>query len=408
MKIADLKASGRWKDIYLLARYMYRIGKPFLEDKVFDSMEKILLKNGVITQELHDRSYDDDPVPYNLLRELNLEKYIVNFGSYSPYARYLDEEKSLSINPLFDYSPIFEYFQSYRHLELIVSLKVDGINSKNLYLNGDLMLSLSRARAGEGIDFTKNISNILPIYTDISEKEVKVFCENYVDADYLEVLRSKYDPTSYKTCRTSATSLLRVTHASEDYKHLHSLAFGAEGLPYSTISATLDYLKSQGFETVPYMILKPNTVPDNYDKFVEFIKAIGDKFMESTLDIPSDGLVVDINDLTHVGVVSGKYSDRNIALKIHHWSSKYYKGIIKNIILEQKAVNASCRVEIEPMLTNDGCEARIVNVHNPRILIENGYTVGSEVYYERQSGTINTLLYGERLKAALDGRLENF
>ena len=54
------------------------------------------------------------------------------------------------------------------------------------------------------------------------------------------------------------------------------------------------------------------------------------------------------------------------------------------------------------MKTSDGCDAKIVNVHNPRILIDNGYKVGSEIYYERQSGTINTLLYGDKLKKILN------
>ena len=36
------------------------------------------------------------------------------------------------------------------------------------------------------------------------------------------------------------------------------------------------------------------------------------------------------------------------------------------------------------------------------MLIDNGYKVGSEIYYERQSGTINTLLYGEKLQKILN------
>ena len=404
MTLNDLKAEGRWKDLYIIARYMYRIGKPIMNDQVFDSIEKILAKDNIISEELLNRSYDDDPVPYNLLRELNMDKYIIDFGAISPYAKYLDEEKSLSIKPLTNYLEIYEYFQTYRSLELIVSLKIDGVNSKSLYLNGDLMLSLSRARAGNGIDYTRNITNVLPTHTDICEKEVKIFSENYVEPEYLEVLKTKYNPSSYKTCRTSATSLLRVSHNPSDYEHLHSRVFGAEGLPYATISATLEYLSSQGFEIVPYFVLPPNSVPTDYDEFVRFIKVMCSNMAKDTKGIPSDGIVVDINDLYHTGVINGKYSNRNIAMKIEEWSFTYYKGIIKDILLEQKGVNASCRVEIEPMLTNDGCEATIVNVHNPRILIENNYVVGSEVYYERQSGTINTLLYGSKLENILNNK----
>lgn len=402
MNIQKLVQEKRVKDIYILARYMYRIGKPFLDDKLFDTYEKFLLANNLIDKDLVNRSYDDDPVPYDLLRELNLEKFIISLGTDSPYAKYLDEEKSLSIQPLINYRDIYEYCLNHRGLELIVSLKVDGINCKSLYMYGDFMLSLSRARSGNGIDYTKNLSKVIPTHTDMEEREVKIFSESFVEPAYLDTLKSKYDANSYKTCRTSATSLLRVSHSTEDYEHLHTLVFNAEGLKFATISATLEYLESKGFEVVPHMVLEPNTIPKDYNEFKKFIKSLCDKFAKETLGIPSDGIVIDVNDLSFNGVVNGKYSNRNIAIKIEQWGFNYYKGIIKSIILEQKAVNASCRVEIEPMKTSDGCDAKIVNVHNPRILIDNGYKVGSEIYYERQSGTINTLLYGDKLKKILN------
>lgn len=402
MNLKLLVKEKRFKDIYILARYMYRIGKPIMEDALFNTYEKTLLKQNLIDKSLLDRSYDDDPVPYKLLKELGGENFIVNLGVESPYAKYLDEEKSLSITPLINYEDIYSYCLSHRHLELIVSLKVDGISCKSLYLNGDYMLTLSRARAGNGLDYTDGMRKILPLNTDMTEREIKLYSESFVEPVYLDILKEKYDASSYKTARTAGTSLLRVKHNDEDYRALHSLVFGAEGLPYSTISATLDYLSNRGFEVVPHIVLKPNSIPNDFDSFKLFIKDICNNFFENTKDIPSDGIVIDVNDIHHDSVITGKYSNRNIAMKIEQWSFRYYKGTIKSILLEQRAVNASCRVEIEPMKTSDGCEARVVNVHNPRILIDNNYKVGSEVYYERQSGTINTLLYGKKLEEILN------
>ena len=402
MDFKTLVRDKRIKDIYMLARYMYRIGKPIMNDKLFNTYENILDKNNLVDKDIINRSYDDDPIPYNLLKELGWEKHIVDLGVNSPYAKYLDEEKSLSITPLINYEDIYNYCLSHRHLELIVSLKVDGISCKTLYMNGDYMLTLSRARSGNGLDYTNGMRKILPLNTDMVEKEVKIYSESFVEHSYLDTLKEKYDMSSYKTPRTAGTSLLRVNHSDEDYRALHSLVFGAEGLPYSTISATLEHLDKRGFEVVPYIVLKPDTIPSDFNEFKIFIKKLCDRFFENTKEIPSDGIVIDVNDIHHEAIVNGKYSTRNIAMKIEQWSFRYYKGIIKNILLEQRAVNASCRVEIEPMKTSDGCEARIVNVHNPRILIDNNYKVGSEVYYERQSGTINTLLYGEKLEKVLN------
>ena len=54
-------------------------------------------------------------------------------------------------------------------------------------------------------------------------------------------------------------------------------------------------------------------------------------------------------------------------------------------------------IHIERMQTNDACEAKIINIFNPSILIHNDIKVGDFVYFERNSGAVNILIHGKRL-----------
>lgn len=420
----DLSAlEERYEDLYILSRFMYRIGTPILDDETFNSVERYI-KDINALPEYTSRLYDDDPIPFGLLTEFNLNAYIPALGSSSEYAKYLDEEKSLSIQPYTNYTDTFNFCMA-KKADLIISLKTDGVNTKTLYMDKLFRLSLSRGRSGNSLDFTRNISRIMPSTLDVSKltkdetnaiktnklninikqdnideqyKEVKVYAETFVYEDYLPVLRSKYDSQGYKTAKSSAISLLRVDKECEDYKYLKALAFHAEGLPnVKTKEDILVSLDKLGFTVVPYCVFKWEDIPKDKENFIEWLNIICEEFYVKTEMYPSDGLVIEVNDLDYVDSVSGIYSNRNMALKLNYWSFARYMAEVEDIILEQQRVKCSCRVKIKPIRTKDGCEAKIVNVHNPKILINNNINIGSRIAFERNSGAINTLVYGKAL-----------
>lgn len=67
----------------------------------------------------------------------------------------------------------------------------------------------------------------------------------------------------------------------------------------------------------------------------------------------------------------------------------------------EKGITASCRLQIEPMTTDDGCSAEFINSFNFSILVKNHINVGSEIYYVRNSDAVNILVYGEQLEKLL-------
>lgn len=413
MTVQELLDSGHIIKIWLAARYFYRVGDPIITDKTYEEYTKILKEHPntkVVLAEYFCRTYDEDPIPYKLLEELG-EKPVINkisdIDKYRERQKYFDilnEDKSLSCRAIISYEDAWEFFNLYRKLEkdLMVSLKMDGINTKSIYDNGDLKLSLSRGRSSESFDFTDQTKLVLPNKINIVKNDFKVTGESFVTYEGVTKLRDNVNKDKYKTCKSSAISLLRVRHDLEYYKYLKTVIFNAEGLS-ETLESTFNILKENGFEVVPHKLIKWQEIPDTLEAFKHWAKSEIFDYMWNFGEItPSDGIVVEVNDLTYVGETKDQYSNRQIALKFEQWSFSTYTGIVKNIIWRQNRVHASVRVEIEPIETVDGCTAQYINVFNPYILISNKIKIGSIIHFERNSDAVNILIQNSRLK---DGKV---
>ena len=408
MKVEDFLRTQCDYDVMRYVLYTYRIGQPIMEDSGYEAY-KALLKESIDprVQELLSLSYDDLPVPVDVL-ELLGEKP-VEFASkdgQEDLFRYLDKEKSNSIDSVVDDYGSWEFFDHAcrNHLDVMVSTKKDGVNTKSLFLDDELRLSVSRGRNGIGFEWTETIGRVLPRKMATGIHEIKVYTEAYVDNDYLLVLRKNFDPDGYKTAKSAALSLLRVSHAEECYEHLRVKVFFAEGLVDTTLDEMFRLLEDLGMETVEHKLIRWQEIPTDFENFHDFVEhEIFDYISAANQGAPSDGVVAEINDLSYSGDVHGIYNTRQIALKYEPWKFKFYSGIVKKILWTQKRVYASCRLQIKPMQTDDGCNATYVNCFNHRILVENGILPSSRIYFERNSNAVNILLYGETLDAARRG-----
>lgn len=406
MTLEDMRASDRYADLFILARYFYRIGEPIMDDYEYE--ELLLNVRKRCSQQISDyldRTYDDDPIPLKLLNEIGVEPISIKHDdSRERLFQYLNSEKSLSIDSVTSYGEAYTFFSKYREekKDLMVSLKMDGDNVKTLYLDGNLELSLSRGRnAGISFDFTDTVKRVFPNSIMSVPHELRIYAEAYVEEDYLETLRRKYNPNGYKTCKSAAISLLRVQHSKEDYEHLRIIVHGIDGLG-SSVSEDFQEAEQKGFSVVEHKLVPWEDIPVDKTQFREWLKReVFDYFEQKTDGVPSDGIVVEVNDKTYTGITAGQYSSRQLALKFEQWSFKVYKGIIEDIIWEQKRVLASCRIRIKPMRTDDGCSANWINAFNFSIVVNEGLDKGSEVYYVRNSGAVNVLVYGAELDRLL-------
>lgn len=402
--LQDLLSEKRYFDIWILARYFYRIGEaPIITDSVYDRMTNLFKEK--CYDELHaylDRTYDDDPIPYELLEEIGVRPYVpVTKIGRNDLFDLLNEDKSLSIDSIVNYRSAYDFLMDKvdNKLDVVASLKMDGVNVKSLYQSGKFSLSLSRGRASNSFDFTDQAAYVLPAFINNDLPELRVTGECFVVKEGLEKLRAKYAQDKYKTSKSAAISLLRVKHSINDYKDLRLKVFAAEGLA-DTVIKTFEILKSFGFDVVPYLFIPWDTIPKDYDEFCVWLRdAVFQQMHDAQLagDMPADGVVLEVNNYGWQDTISNQYSNRQIACKFDFWAFESYKAIVKEIVIVQRRVTASVRVKIEPMQTNDACEAKIINIFNPSILIHNDIKVGDFVYFERNSGAVNILIHGKRL-----------
>lgn len=402
--LQDLLSEKRYFDIWILARYFYRIGEaPIITDSVYDRMTNLFKEK--CYDELHaylDRTYDDDPIPYDLLEEIGVRPYVsVTKIGRNDLFDLLNEDKSLSIDSIVNYRSAYDFLMDKvdNKLDVVASLKMDGVNVKSLYQSGKFSLSLSRGRASNSFDFTDQAAYVLPAFINNDLPELRVTGECFVVKEGLEKLRAKYAQDKYKTSKSAAISLLRVKHSINDYKDLRLKVFAAEGLA-DTVIKTFEILKSFGFDVVPYLFIPWDTIPRDYDEFCIWLRdAVFQQMHDAQLagDMPADGVVLEVNNYGWQDTISNQYSNRQIACKFDFWAFESYKAIVKEIVIVQRRVTASVRVKIEPMQTNDACEAKIINIFNPSILIHNDIKVGDFVYFERNSGAVNILIHGKRL-----------
>ena len=399
----------RHADLYILARYLYRSGDPLLTDAAYEELQSTLQSiNYPGLQEYFDRSYDDDPVPYDLLEEFQLEiaKPLID-KSREELVPILDEDKSLSIASVTNYRDAYQFMMEKRALglDVMTSLKMDGINTKTLFVDGSFVLGMSRGRSGSGFDFTDNLRHTFPHTIETSIPELKITGESFVEKKGLPILREKYNQDGYKTSKSAAISLLRVAHAKEDYNYLHTKVFAVEGLA-ETLDETFSILRNNGFDVVPHKLIHWEDIPADFNAFEVWLKEEVFDYLKHEQDketMPADGVVLEVNDLNWAGVQKNQYSNRQLACKFEYWAFDYYRSKIVDIIYSQRRVTGSLRVEIEPVVTNDDCTATFINVFNPSILILNNLKVGSDIYFERNSGAVNILLYGDKLKKKLEG-----
>lgn len=380
---------------FILSRFTYRFGSPIISDAEYDSLEREIKNRGILL-EYTSRTYDDDPIPFELIDKYDLNYLLNDAMMVSKYSKYLDTTKSLSIQPVTEISDVWDFVRG--HLNQMpngnfnISLKMDGVNSKALYINGKLELCVSRGRGGTGIDYTKCAMNCLPHTINTDKEFVIIYTEAFVFESYLPYFRRKYKK-DYKTPKSAAITMLRVEHDKEDYKYLSMVGIDVEGIDFDTKEEKYEFLKEMGFSYAPNITLTHKFMGSDFNTFSDNMSVLCTKIHEQTEMYPSDGLVLEVSKQSEDYAITNQYSSKNIALKLNEWSFSVYDAIVEDIVIEQQRVTASVRIKIKKVTTDDLCEAQWVNGYNPDIIISQGINIGSKIRFERNSGAINCLVY---------------
>lgn len=205
---------------------------------------------------------------------------------------------------------------------VVVSFKLDGSTVVIKYNNGQLIQGLSRGSGTDGENITHTVKMIKNLPITIPYKGfLEIRGEALIPWKYYNAMNAD---GSLGHPRNVASGALRQLDASEAAKRniyfyaftlvnwkevLDSIYPNRYGSSYKGI--TLDFLKKQGFDVVPYKVI------DNASALKNIEEIISSCFDRSTYELPTDGWCVEYDDLKYgESLGSTEHHDRKLyALK---------------------------------------------------------------------------------------------
>lgn len=387
-------------DFMLYLRACYRMGYPAIPDQEYDNIERFYIATFPVLSCLNETTQDDDILPDLVKEAIRLSgsrgsktatvPRVDLGGDYNS----LNQDKSTSIMPVRTYQEVFDFLLKAPSCPTHWSLKVDGVNTKCQFDHG-LSIALSRGRASDSWDYTEAVRRIFKMHGwDGSSLIGKLVGETIVDVSAMSELQLKYSDKEYKSPKSLAGAMLRAPQSfeEEDYKYLTLYPFEFADLPKDQAFAKL---AECNIVTPPAKTFRADAIPmTSVEKFSEWLDVnVLDPLWEESQQrqIGTDGVVLQL--LTdEESERADKYSDLNVALKFSHWTEAVYESVVTNILFEQRRVEMSVVLEIEPVTTRDLNVATRVSVGSPAILVADGIRVGSTIAFARKSEAINIYL----------------
>ena len=179
----------------------------------------------------------------------------------------------------------------------VLSWKLDGLTVVLTYDGGELQKAVTRGNGEVGEVVTQNAKFFTNLPLRIPYRGHLVLRGEAVIrySDFAELNEALPESTRYKNPRNLASGSVRQLDPSVTKdRRVGLVAFAlieAEGVDFrNSMNAQLDFLDAQGFETVERMLVTGDTVEDGVRDYERRI---------ATYDIPSDGLVLVMDDIAY-------------------------------------------------------------------------------------------------------------
>ncbi len=247
----------------------------------------------------------------------------------------------------------------------ILSWKLDGLTIVLTYEDGELKQAVTRGNGFIGEDVTNNVRRFKNIPLRIP------YIGKLVIRGEAVIKYSDFEKFSgeYKNPRNLCSGSVRQLDPSvTENRNVNLFVF-------SLVSADVDFknsntkkfewLKDQGFEVVEYVIADRNTLPD---KVAEFAKKI------ETYDVPSDGLVLLLEDIAYgesLGTTA-KFPRNAIAFK---WKDETAETTLKYVEWSPSRTGLINPVAVFEPVEIEGTTVSRASLHN--ISIMEGLEIGS-------------------------------
>ncbi len=325
----------------------------FEYDKLYDELEALERETGIVMAQSPTRN-----VGYEVLSELPKEAHP---------APMLSLDKTKEVGALQDWLA---------DQQGVLSWKIDGLTVVLTYRDGQLFKAVTRGNGEIGEVVTANARVFRNLPMEIPFKGELVLrgeaCIKYSDFEKINETIEDAD-SKYKNPRNLCSGSVRQLNTEiTAHRSVNFYAFtlvSAEGLDFELRTEQFDWLAAQGFEVVESKPVNRGTVAEAVEWFAHHVE---------TNDIPSDGLVLILDDIAY-GVSLGttsKFPRDAIAFK---WKDEIKDTVLKEIEWSASRTGLINPVAIFEPVELEGTTVSRASVHNISIVKELQLGIGDTV-----------------------------
>ena len=258
----------------------------------------------------------------------------------------------------------------------LLSWKLDGLTVGLTYENGRLVQGVTRGNGIEGELITANVLACKNVPKSIPYKgRVIVRGEAVIRYSDFEQINEAIEDTDakYKNPRNLCSGSIRqldpkVTADRRVNFYAFTLTL-AEGLEHTSRKEKMEWMRSQGFDIVDYIMVDKDSLADAID---EYEKAI------TGFDIPSDGLVLTLEDVRYASTLgeTAKFPKDSIAFK---WRDQQAETVLREIEWSPSRTGLLNPVAIFDPVELEGTTVTRASVHNLNIMEDLELGIGDTI-----------------------------
>ncbi len=255
----------------------------------------------------------------------------------------------------------------------VLSWKLDGLTLVLTYQNGSFQKAVTRGNGEIGEVVSHNRDRLVNIPQRIDhEGELVVRGEAVISYPEFERINSLIveGEGKYKNPRNLCSGTVRQLEANRDEeRNVRFVAFATVDSDKAYRSEDLANLANLGFEVVEHMLVNSGNVAE---KALEFEKKIGEN------ELPSDGLVLELNDIAYgksLGSTS-KFPRNAIALK---WADEMAETVLREIEWSASRTGMINPIAVVDPVELEGTTVSRASLHNVSIMRDLMLGIGDTV-----------------------------
>ncbi|MFI3329262.1 MAG: NAD-dependent DNA ligase LigA [bacterium] len=273
--------------------------------------------------------------------------------------------------------------------DVLLMLKLDGLTTKLVYENGELIEGSTRGNGEEGENITHNVKVFKNVPLQIPHKERLVITgESYIDYNDFNIMQQNIVDSSgnpYKNPRNLASGSVRQLDSSTCAKRnvrfqAFTLLEGMDELVKKTNSknSLLEELSSLGFDVCKYTLIKNKDNINIEEKIFEF------KDYATNNGIPIDGVVISQDDIAYsksLGRTSHHYKD-GIAFK---FEDELHETVLESVEWTPSRSGEIAPVAIFKTIEIEGSNVSRASLHNVSFIKDLELNIGNRILVSKRN-----------------------